>query len=212
MDTIRNWHINPEALNIKNIVSIREKPYWSNPPFTKNVSTKIGKSFLSLSDLNFPRNYIYDSIFNRNKIKVSYSCVQNIKSIINNHNMKVLNNTTEIEESCNCRNENKCTLYGKGLTPIEYQAQITTNQLSYKQKIYIGHAETDFKHRFNSKTKSFNHEHYEKDTEQSKEFWTIKCNHFIPKFTWRITFNCKNYLQIKECVLTYSLKKTTLTI
>ena len=65
MDTIRNWHINPEALNIKNIVSIREKSYWSNPPFTKNVSTKIGKSFLSLSDLNFPRNYIYNSIFNK---------------------------------------------------------------------------------------------------------------------------------------------------
>ena len=89
--------------------------------------------------------------------------------------MKVLNNTTETEESCNCRNENKCTLYGKSPTPnIEYQTQITSNQLSYKQKIYIGPAETDFKHRFNSKTKSFNHEHYEKDTEQSKGFWTIK--------------------------------------
>ena len=32
--------------------------------------------------------------------------MQNIKSIINNHNMKVLNNTAEIKESCNFRNKN----------------------------------------------------------------------------------------------------------
>ena len=81
-----------------------------NPPFSKNDSTKIGKSFLRLLDLHFPRNHIYSSIFNRNKIKVSYSCMQNIKSVKNNHNMKVLNNTTDIEDSCNCRNKNNCPL------------------------------------------------------------------------------------------------------
>ena len=93
----------------------KRKIIWFNPPFSKNVSTKIGKSFLSLLDLHFPRNHIYSSIFNRNKIKVSYSCMQNIKSVINNHNMKVLNNTTEIEEICNCRNKNNCPVDGKCL-------------------------------------------------------------------------------------------------
>ena len=44
--------------------------------------------------------------------------------------MKVLNNTTETEESCNYRNNNNCPLGGKWLTPkIIYQAQ---NQLNYK--------------------------------------------------------------------------------
>ena len=109
-----------------------------NPLFSKNVSTKIGKSFLSLLDLHFPRNHIYSSIFNRNKIKISYSCMQNIKSVINNHNMKILNNTNEIEEGCNCRNKNSCPLDGKCLTPnIIYEAQITSNQPNYKQKVYI---------------------------------------------------------------------------
>ena len=56
----------------------KRKIIWFNPPFSKNVSTKIGKSFLSLLDLHFPRNLIYSSIFNRNKIKVSYSCMQNL--------------------------------------------------------------------------------------------------------------------------------------
>ena len=96
--------------------------------------------------------------------------MQNIKSVINNHNMKVLNNTAEIEESCSYRNKNNCPLDGKCLTPnIIYVAQITPNQLSYKQKIYIGTAETDFKHRFSNHTKPFNLEHYENDTELSKE-------------------------------------------
>ena len=61
--------------------------------------------------------------------------MENIKSVINNHNMKVLNNTVEIEESCNCRKKNNCSLDGKCLTPnIIYEAQIALNQLNYKQK------------------------------------------------------------------------------
>ena len=61
--------------------------------------------------------------------------MENIKSVINNHNMKVLNNTVEIEESCNCRKKNNCPLDGKCLTPnIIYEAQIALNQLNYKQK------------------------------------------------------------------------------
>ena len=57
----------------------KRKIKWFNPPFNKNVSTKIGKSFPSLLELHFLRNQIYSSIFKRNKIKVSYSCMQNIK-------------------------------------------------------------------------------------------------------------------------------------
>ena len=83
----------------------KRKVIWLSPPFINNVSTKIGKYFLSLLDLHFPKKHISivilllfhnNSIFNRTKIKVSYSCMQNIKSITNNHNMKVLNNTAEI--------------------------------------------------------------------------------------------------------------------
>ena len=181
----------------------KRKIIWFNPPFSKNVSTKIGKSFLSLLDLHFPRNHIYSSIFNRNKIKVSYSCIQNIKSVINNHNMKILNNTAEIEEGCNCRNRNSCPLDGKCLTlNIIYEAQIKSNQSNCKQNVYIGTAETDFKHRFNNHTKSFNLEHYENDTELSKEYWTIKRNHFTPMVTWRIIRKCAPFNTTKrKCYL-----------
>ena len=113
--------------------------------------------------------------------------------------MKVLNNTAEIQESSHCRNKNNCPLDGKCLTPnINYQAQITSNQLNYKQKIYIGTAETDFKHRFNNPTKSFNLEHYENDTELSKEYWEIKRNDFTPKVTWRIIKKCAPFNTTKR--------------
>ena len=59
----------------------KRKIIWFNPPFSKNICTKINKSFLSLLDLHLPRSHIYSSIFNRNKIKGSYSCLQNIKSV-----------------------------------------------------------------------------------------------------------------------------------
>ena len=72
------------------------------------------------------------------------------------------------------------------------------NQLNYKQKIYIAAAETDFKLRFNNHTKSFNLEHYENDTELSKEYWTIKRTHFIPKITWRIIRKCATFNTTKR--------------
>ena len=113
--------------------------------------------------------------------------------------MKVLNNTAETEESCNCRNKNNCPLDGKCLTPnIIYEAQITSNQLNYKQKVYIGTAETDFKHRFNKHTKSFNFENYKNDTELSKEYWTIKRKHFTPKVTAFNKTKRKCYLCLNE--------------
>ena len=63
---------------------------------------------------------------------------------------------------------------------------MTMNQPNYKENIYIGTAKTNFKHRFNNGTKSFKLEHYKNDTELSKEYGTIKRNHFISKINWRI--------------------------
>ena len=56
-----------------------------------------------------------------------------------------------------------------------------SNQLNYKQKIYIGTAETDFKQRFSNHTKSFNLEHYENDTELSKRILDNKTQPFHTK-------------------------------
>ena len=52
---------------------------------------------------------------------------------------------------------NSIPLDGKCLTSnIIYEAQITSNKPNYKEKVFKGTGETDFKHRFNNDTKSFN--------------------------------------------------------
>ena len=66
----------------------------------------------------------------------------------------------------------------------------------------MGTAETDFKHRFNNHTKSFNLEYYQNDTELSKEYWAIKRNHFTPIVTWRIIRKCAPFNTTKrKCYL-----------
>ena len=63
---------------------------WFNPPFSKNVKTNIARSFLKLVDTHFPTGNKLHKIFNRNTVKVSYSCMSNVKSIITSHNTRII--------------------------------------------------------------------------------------------------------------------------
>ena len=60
----------------------KRKIIWFNPPYNKNLSTNIGKFFLNLINKHFPKEHKFHKIFNKNNVKVSYSCMPNIKSII----------------------------------------------------------------------------------------------------------------------------------
>ena len=102
--------------------------FWFNPPFSKSVVTKIGKTFLRLIDKHFPPHHKLHKLFNRNNVKISYSCMPNVKSIINKHNKTVLDPpTNNSERTCNCINSEKCPLQQKCLTNNMYNATITSN-------------------------------------------------------------------------------------
>ena len=64
---------------------------WFNLSFNKNVSTNVAKRFLNLIDQHFLESNKLHTIFNRNTLKVSYSCTQNMSSMIKSHNKKVIN-------------------------------------------------------------------------------------------------------------------------
>ena len=51
----------------------KRKIMWFNPPYSSNVSTNIGKSFLTILDRHFLKSQKLYKIFNRNNIKISYS-------------------------------------------------------------------------------------------------------------------------------------------
>ena len=110
---------------------------WFNPPFSNNVATKIGRYFLDLIDKHFPRDRKFDKIFSRKNIKVSCSCMPNIKSAINSHNRKFLHPPVNSQSrTCNCIKktdyplQEKCfsenTLYQADISSENFQKQFIT--------------------------------------------------------------------------------------
>ena len=79
---------------------------WFNPPFNKSVSTNVTKRFLNLIDQHFPKSNKLHAIFNRNTVKVNYSCTQDMSSMIKSYNKKVINKDVKELKSCNCRVKN----------------------------------------------------------------------------------------------------------
>ena len=77
------------------------KIIWFNPPFSLNVKTNRAEMFLQLIDTHFPSANKLHIIFNRNTVKVSYSCTQNILQIIKGHTKKVTQIKQQHQLECN---------------------------------------------------------------------------------------------------------------
>ena len=63
---------------------------WFNPPYSKNVKTNRGRIFLNLMKNYFPPHHKFHKSFNKNRVKISYSCTRSMKTIINSHIAKIL--------------------------------------------------------------------------------------------------------------------------
>ena len=164
----------------------QRKIIWFNPPFSMNVKTNIGKKFLALIKKHFDNKKL-KKIFNKNTVKISYSCMPNINNVITSHNRKIINqkNQTEEKKSCNCRQKSQCPMDGKCLVEdIVYKAKVETQHVS---AAYIGIASGQFKTRFNNHTKSFRNKKYEKETELSKYIWSLKRSNTNYQIKWSIS-------------------------
>ena len=96
---------------------------WFNPLYSANVVTKVEKHFLSLLYKPFPSHYKFHKISNRNTVKISYSGMPNMKTIINSHNQKITNpKTITKERTDNCVDKAKFPLSQKN---IIYKALLT---------------------------------------------------------------------------------------
>ena len=183
----------------------RRKIIWFNPPYNKNLTTNIGRFFINLVKKHFPQQHKYHKIFNKNTIKVSYSCMPNVKSTIDAHNKKLLfsNTTNESTRLCNCTNQETCPLSQKCLTSnIVYEATIKSNLHENNEKKYIGLCETSFKKRYNGHKTSFRLEKYKNNTALSTEYWKIKEKNGNPVVSWKIIANAKSYKpESKKCSL-----------
>ena len=163
----------------------KRQTIWYNPPFSRNVKTNIGSRFLKLVDKHFPRGHKLNKIFNRNSLKISYSCMNNMQSIINAHNVRTIKNArTSNAKTCNCRKRESCPLSGECLaTDIVYKATVVSN---IGKASYIGLASGPFKTRYNNHTKSFRNDRYQKETELSKHIWSLKKKKLNYTINWKI--------------------------
>ena len=178
-------HENTKETNTDNKVKRKRKIIWFNPPFSLNVKTNIGKMFFKILKKHFPKSNQLSKMFNKNTIKISYSCTNNMKSIILAHNKQILKPCIK-ESGCNCRDKNDCPLNNKcKTTRLVYQADVTNN-VDDEYKYYLGLTDTTFKERFNNHTKSFRNEFYRTNTELSKYIWLLKDNEKVPTIKWKI--------------------------
>ena len=68
-----------------------------NPPRSQNVKTNIGKAFIKLVKKHFPRGHKLYKIFNRNTLKLSYSSMSSISSVIKQNNYRVLSTAENVD-------------------------------------------------------------------------------------------------------------------
>ena len=149
--------------------------------------------------------YIYKviymlKIFNKHTLKLSYSCMPNMKSIISSHNKALLSDyhrsqTQTNKKECNCRKKDQCPLDGKCLTQnVVYQATVSTQSSS---ETYVGLA-TNFKERYRNHTASFRHQSKRNETELSKHIWALKGNNKPFNIKWRIIKQCRPYSNVSN--------------
>jgi hypothetical protein len=128
---------NAEEESVKRQRKRKRKIIWFNPPFYFNVQTNIGKEFFKLLKKHFPRDSNFYKIFNKNTVKLSYSCTKNIGTIVSSHNNGVLSQRNETY-GCIFRVKSYCPLENNYLTPsIIYQAEITNNTDTEKKKYIL---------------------------------------------------------------------------
>ena len=141
-----------------------------------NVQTNVAKNFLQLVDKHFPKEHKLNKIFNRNTVKVSYSCMPNTSNIVKSHNRKILENKPirSTARVCKCRSSNICPLGGICQTEgVIYLAQVTNNK-NKEVRNYIGATERTFKDRLYKHRHSLRHKTKATNTELSNYVWSLR--------------------------------------
>ena len=158
---------------------------------TVAVTNNIGREFTSLIDKHFPPHHKYRKIFNRSNLRLSYSCTANVKTVILNHNKKILNKPTEqvLQKLCNCRRRAECPLAGECLQPaIVYNAVVNASNAGNAklEKLYTGATEPPWKERYGNHKCSFEKPSRRKESTLSSYVWKLKDDGFAYNVSWSL--------------------------
>ena len=187
----------------------RSSVLWFNPPWSDNVQTNIGSSFLRLIDKHFKKDDFLNHHFNRQKMKLSYSTMPNMKKIITGHNRKITDPRSDLKpEECNrkgnCKEDcfeegekcqTRCTIYQATLKYEKPHQAIPARKIPV-EKVYTGLTSSTMKERYNhhkwtftnEKNNPFNPNCNEKlqNTSLSTHIWKLKRRGIDFDINWRV--------------------------
>ena len=172
-----------------------------------NVGTNIGKTFLILLNKNFLKINKFHKIFNRNNVKVSYSCLPNFANMIKSHNNRILSEEKiQDQPKCNCQQKGTCPLGHCLDKELIYRCILkentTIDRIKYnglpENTFLIGLTDRFYKHR-----NSFKYESKANSTELPKHFWEMKRKGIKkPIIHWSVIDHAKPYQNgSKRCSL-----------
>ena len=120
---------------------------WLNQTYSKLLKRNISKYFLRLFNKHFPPGHKLYKIFNKNTLKLSYSCLPNLKAKIDGHYQKILENTPPWKTKLyNYLKKENCLMRGACLTQnVLYNARISCDDETCKPKLYKEIKETTFR-------------------------------------------------------------------
>ena len=171
------------------------KIIWFNPPYSANVRTNLGKKFLSLLDKHFPKGSLLYPVMNRYKVKLSYRCLPNMVSIINQHNKRLLKDEEEVFK-CRCHDKPSCPLPGKCTTDkLVYRATVTTE---HSTETYVGLTANKFKDRYGIHKSDFTHRDRRTTTTLSDYIWELKDKGEAYDIRWEVVCRANPYSPISR--------------
>ena len=177
----------------------KRRALWWNPPFNMAVQTNLTKMFYKIIERGIPKNNaLLCKLFNKQNLRISYSCTENIGTVIAKHNARIMreheaDNIPKRECNCTRANKNSCPLNGHCLVEsLVYRADVTTGHQD-EHKFYLGLCGNQFKERYGNHLKSFRHERYKNETTLSTYFWDLKAKGRTPVVKWSIVRRAPAY-------------------
>ena len=181
---------------------------WFNPPFSKHVTTPVGKRFFHILESSFPKGHDLYKIFNHDTIKLSFSTVRNMRAIVDSHNKQVVTKTQVGKEPCNCQKSRICPLGripgGCRATNVVYQADVLTDVLTTDETImtYYGQTKRTFKERWGEHRNAIENEDSQHATALSNYIWKLKKEKKDFELRWSIKCRAPIYQSgSKRCLL-----------
>ena len=129
---------------------------------------------MRLIDKHFHSHHKFHKLFNRNNVKLSYSCMPSNKNVIRKHNSKIMEDPKPTNnKTCSCQWKSDCPLNQSCLSEyLVYNAVVNRSTT----KNYYRTCKNNFKERYNNPTSSFKNKLWQKSTELSNYIWELKEN------------------------------------